>query len=206
MSESKQIICVAVDIEKTGSTFNHPCCSVGFYVSDLDGKKLQTLKVNLWVDWPVITNDKLDYRDFEPRCWDEFWSKQPADILEKAQQECIPQAIGWKKICNFIDTLEVLYPSDTHKIVFATDNASFDIANIDYNLLRYCSRMPMRYTKTENYRSIVAADDMFDMLPAEIRNKERKLIDEQVTHDHDCINDAKYICLQYIAVRRYLNK
>lgn len=189
---------VSVDIEKTGSfLIQNPVISVGFFVGDDQGNKLLTKKFNMQVKFPV----KDDYGDFEPRCWDEFWSKLDQKIIEASTENAQPQETAWKAVNAFLDELEAKYD----KIKFLTDNASFDIASIDYNLEKYCKRAPMRYNSKGKYRSVISADDMLDMLP----EKELKLAYEYINanskHDHDPVNDAHNIYLQYIQAIKYKN-
>jgi hypothetical protein len=80
-------IYVAHDIEKTGSfLIANPVISIGFVVGDGKGAILETQKFNFQVRWPA----QNDYGDFEPRCWDEFWSKQPERIVEACKQDPEP--------------------------------------------------------------------------------------------------------------------
>jgi len=191
----KPIICVAVDIEKTGAFLTNPVVSVGFYIANLSDVELQKRKFNIEVKWPVEDN----YGDFEPRCWKEFWSKQPSEIINRCKRnpEPLPAFQAWREIGMFIDSLETLYPPEKYTIQFISDNPSFDIASIDYNLEKYTGRMPMRYSRTGKYRSVIAADDMFEMLPSNVKSECYKTMRETVNHDHDPINDAHHIFLQY---------
>lgn len=189
------VVLVGVDIEKTGSfLIQNPTMSVGFYLTDLDGTELLKRKFNIRVQWP--TQDS--FGDFEPRCWTEFWSKQPDEIrdacLHKPEADA-PEKV-WLEIAAFIDSLEVHFP--TSKVVFLSDNASFDVASIDYALEKYAKRAPMRYSTSGKYRSIKAADDMLDMLPVRARKQADQEIHARASHTHDCVEDAKFIVMQYV--------
>lgn len=198
---------VAIDIEKTGSyLIQNPIISVGFFIGDIEGKTISSHKFNIAVRWPIYINDDSEiesYGDFERRCWVEFWSKLDKKILNKCLQNPTPEKpeIVWQNISRFLNELEEKYPDK--KIKFLTDNASFDIASIDYALEKYCGRAPMRYSSTGKYRSVISADDMFDMLPNLIQDKYKKEIDEIVIHDHDPVHDAQFIYLQYVYAMRY---
>lgn len=207
MEQKKQTILVALDIEKTGGFYRHPVMSVGFYVGDMDCNELETFKVNISVRWPMVVGDMIDYGDFEPRCWDEFWSKQPDNIVAECKNpEPVDASTAWHQVEAFLNRLETAYPADQYKIKFLTDNASFDVAAVDYALEKYCGRLPMRYSVLGKYRSIISADDMLDMLPKNARIAADNFIKTKVTHDHNCINDAKYIYWQYILAMWYANK
>ncbi len=203
MSLSK--ICVAVDIEKTGCFINNnKVVSVGFYVGNTDGAELKTLQVNFAVSWPSkhsVTNQITNYRDFEERCWTEFWeAKISPEIVNSFLVDTYEYKDGWTAVNNFLNELETSYPEDQYKIVFLTDNASFDVASIDSNLEKYVGRKPMRYSGSGRYRSIYSADDMFDMLPSDIKTTETARINGIVTADHNPVNDAHYIYEMYMSV------
>jgi len=197
---------VAVDIEKAGAMYHHPVISVGFSVATSDGTLLEQKKFNISVKWYTETkdhadpNENTDYGDFEPRCVEEFWKKQGAEIKARCLTPAPELApVAWKNIGNWIDSLEDRYG----KVKFLTDNASFDIANIDYNLEKYLGRLPMRYSKTKRFRSVVSADDMFDMMPEKTQKEARERIKTKVQHDHDCLNDSYFILLQYVEAKKY---
>jgi len=197
-------ILVAVDIEKTGHLLTrHPVVSFGLVVGELDGKILERLKVNFKVKWPQEneTENKGDLHDFEERCWTEFWLPN----LEKFQPNCtsnpdpISQAEGWSKIANFINELETKYKN--RKIVFLSDNPSFDVANIDYYLEFYANRAPMRYTTGLKYRSIQDPTEQLRIHP-----RKEEIIEEakqRCQHDHDPVKDAENIYWQYVVLKKY---
>jgi len=191
-------VCIAVDIEKCGALYRDSVLSVGFYVADLDnGEELQRRRFNVEVNWP----DEKTCGDFEERYWTEFWSKQPIEIVNGCKENALPPEQAWKEIAIFVDSLENTY-SDC-KIKFASDNASFDIANIDYNLEKYVGRYPMRYSSTGKYRTVVAANDMFDMIPEARRKAYWGEIDRVVKQHHNPVNDAHHIFLQYFYAKKY---
>ena len=61
----------------------------------------------------------------------------------------------------------------------------------------------MRYSSKGKYRSVISADDMLDT----VYDKHKQAIDEYINkraiHDHDPINDAHHIYLQYIQAMYY---
>lgn len=189
---------VAVDIEKAGSNIiQHPVISVGFcvgYMNDVFEKQ----RFNLPVTWPKvnISDNSIHYGDFEPKCFDEFWSKMPPEMIEGCKTDLYgSHTDAWIAIGKWIDALEMKYPNA--KVKFLTDNASYDVATIDYNLEFYTHRSPMRYSTKGKYRSVKSADDMFDMLPRVCKDVYRKLIEKIAPHDHNPCNDAHNIMLQY---------
>jgi len=204
-------ILVAVDIEKCGSNLiAHKVVSIGFVVAHEDGTLIEKKKINFQIEWftrEYNSNDGtsvLVYGDFEKRCCDEFWSKQPQEIVDACKRNPDPlhPYLGWQEVRLFVDGLEERFPD--RKVKFLTDNASFDIAAIDYGLEKYCGRYPMRYSTDNKYRSVIGADDMFDMIPEPHKSAYNAEIKAIVQHDHDPCNDAHHILLQYVYACRYL--
>ena len=192
-----KIILVAVDVEKTGERLTkHKVISLGCVVGDVNGNVLEKLKINFKFNEPKVINDLvINYGDFEPICWDEFWSKNPK-ALELCKVDQHSDKEGWYKFASWLDGLEARYADC--KIKFITDNPSFDIASIDYALEIYCDRSPMRRAVNGRYRSVKVCDDMFSMLPYDIQVDCAKQIAEHVVHDHDSCNDAYHHYLQYL--------
>jgi len=207
--EKRETILVGVDIEKAGALYSHPVLSVGFAIGNKEGNLLQKKKFNIdakWFSMSDINGQIEDYGDFEPRCVDEFWAKQEANIIQACfEPKPRPPKEAWQDIACWINQLEIVYPESEYKIKFVSDNASFDIANIDYNLEKYAGRLPMRYSLDNKYRGIIAADDMLDMIPPDELKAVKERIDNAVVHDHDCVNDAHNIMLQGAEALRYKN-
>lgn len=174
---------VSVDIETTGGKFSNKVMAVGFAIGDKQGNIYELKQFNL----------EFSNEDFSKKCFEEFWVKYPEQILE-LKKNALPQAQGWTKICEYIDGLEQKYS----KLKFVTDNASFDHAFINYNLERYCDRLPMRYSSTGKYRSVVAPDDMLAMIPDQTLEKLMAHLNKKYPHDHNPVNDAVNIYHQYV--------
>lgn len=201
----RKTIFVAVDIESTGAfVIKNAINSIGFWIGDDVGNTITKQKFNIEVVWPTIDNGVVvDYGDFEPKCWDEFWSKLSAEKIEECKANTKPKKEAWNHIRDFIDGLEVQFPEQTHNIVFATDNGSFDIAFINYSLELYTDRAPMRYSSAGKYRRILQADDAFKTLPKELNTHAWNKIAGVVEHDHDPVNDAHCIYLMAVNVVQY---
>lgn len=199
---------LALDIEKTGSkNLQHPICSIGWCLGLEDGTVLEKNRINLKVKWPIKMADSLDYGDFEPRCWDEFWSKHPSALVELITRDAVGMTTGMFQFSALLDRLEEQYPSPEYKLTFLSDNASFDIAALDVNLERYVNRIPLRYSKTCKYRAIEAPDDMLDVFPSHVVKKlVAQKIDPYVSHDHDPANDAEHIYRQYLLMQHLKTK
>lgn len=204
MSSLKKIF-VAVDIETTGAFMvQNAINSIGFWIGDEFGTDISSKKFNIEVTWPAIVNGEIiNYGDFEPKCWNEFWSKQSSEIIEKCKSGAVSKEEAWKQIREFIDNLEIQFPENSHQIVFVTDNGSFDIAFINYGLEMNTGRAPMRYSSSGKYRQIHQADDAFKTLPKSLNVSEWKRIEGIVKHDHDPVNDAHAIYLMAVSAAAY---
>ncbi len=189
-----------VDIETTGCVMDvHKMVSIGVCVGDEKEQILHKFKINFKVDWPITADDGTvtDYADFEPRCWREFWSKRATAEIENLTADALAPGDGTRQLAKFLDLIEELYPMDRYKIVFLSDNASFDIATINHYLWVYCNRLPMRYTSGLRYRPLKAPDDMLDMMGDDYVGRVQRTIAKA---DHDPANDAENILDQYYAV------
>jgi len=207
--DKREIICVAVDIEKTGDRLlADRIISVGLHVGTKYGETKKYKKFNFLVEWfdlKAKTNG-----DFDPICVDEFWSKQSKEVIRQCQEnpEPLERVAGWKAFRKYIDDLEDEFPNEQYKIVFLTDNASFDIASIDRELEQYGGFKLLRRTHRNyknfrhNFRSVIAADDMFKMLSDLQQETCQAKIDAVVKHDHNSLNDAHCIYLQYVEAMR----
>jgi hypothetical protein len=194
-------IVVAHDIEKTGSRLQKDrVISVAFCVGTAaDGIVRERIKFNLDVNWPTVCGRMLN--DFEPRCWEEFWSKQPRSVINACLDNPKPlfQADGWNSIRKWINDLESKYPNNA-EIIFVTDNPSFDTAAIDLNLEIWAGRTPMRYSTKGEYRSVRGVNDLFRMLSPDDQAKVKKHIElnhPNIAHDHDALHDAEYLYWKY---------
>lgn len=207
-------IFVSIDIETTGPlTWRDSVVSVGFFIGDDAGNELDVFRVNFDVDWPVFRkcghcgscDSPITYGDFDKQCWDEFWSKQPIDMIEACKADARPGGIGWSAIYAYLRHLNKKYGDD---IVFVTDNPSFDIAFLDHNLTTNCTlSQPIRYsTITGAYRQIMVSDDMFGMIPDAHRDQAMARIKMLVQPDHNPVNDAHFNYLQVIEALRWKRK
>lgn len=214
MAKRKEVV-VAVDIEKTGDRLMADrIISVGLQIgypenpeptgeddpTPLKGWLIESKRFNFQVEWFDV--EKKTYGDFEPRCVDEFWSRQSETIIADCKENALPPKEGWASFRGYIDSLEEKYPYQQYKLRFLSDNPSFDIAGIDCELERYDHPI-LRRTKgafpwPHNYRSVVAADDCLFILPKNSQDYIMKDIKEVVQHDHNPLNDAYCIYLYYV--------
>lgn len=182
---------IAIDIEKAGCLISkHPIVSIGYCIGNDQGDIYKKGKINLKVEWPY---------DFEPRCWNSFWSKQSKEMIDNLKENAVEQRDGFVLLNDMISKWE----RDYETIVYLSDNPSFDIANIDYNLEKYCDRKPLRYSsKDESYQNVISTDDLFYSLnKATTDDIQREFIEPFVKHDHDPANDAEVIYRQYIGYK-----
>jgi hypothetical protein len=193
-------IAIAVDIEKAGCKFKYPIISIGFVVGHKE-EIFEKKRFNIKVNW----ESEIKGGDFEDKCITEFWSKQSPNIINECKENALSPEETYKLINEWLNNLENKFPSNEYKICFLTDNASFDIASIDYELEKYLNRSPLRYSSEGKYRGVYSADDMIKVLPSCNISKIYELIDKKVKHDHNPVNDAYFIYLEYYYALLYSN-
>lgn len=192
---------VAIDIEKSGAMpLVHPIVSIGVCVGDEAGTVIEKRRFNFKVNWK---SEQLG-GDFEDRCWEEFWSKQPQGLIRLLQEDAQEPRECMKQFEQWLNGLEDRFKNT--KIKFLSDNPSFDIGAIDVYLDRYCSRLPMRYSSTKKYRGIDNPSDMLEVFPSEkVKEWTKLFVDPNVSHDHDPANDAEHIYRQWLLVKKMTN-
>lgn len=174
----------AIDIEKAGAKFTHKVLAVSFIVGRKNYFKIEK---RLTVCFPVPEEN-----EFESRCLKEFWSKpEMKEILDRIRKEaCKSEEEAVDKIDSFLNDLEKEYPDQ--EIEFVSDNPSFDVSAVDYLLLTYKGRLPMRYTSKGKYRYISDPSERLWVMGKTQQAKE--YINEKIVeHDHWPENDATYI-------------
>jgi hypothetical protein len=207
-TKPRKEIFFAVDVERTGThLISGKTCAVGFFLGNAQGKELVSKRWRLAVEWPKLGDSGVvSYGDFEPKCWDEFWAKQPKEYIESIKRAAQTQQKGWESVAAWIEKWERDYDPEKYKIVFLSDNPSFDIAAIDYALEVHTGRLPLRYSSTGEYRSVKNPMQMFDMLPHDTQAAFKKRMQEAgIVHNHDPVEDARLILHTYFEVRRFLD-
>jgi hypothetical protein len=202
-----ECIYVALDIEKCGPMMSrHPVVSIGYCVGNRHGRVYQLGKFNLHVKWPEFdaSDEVVDWGDFEPACWRQFWSHQPSELLFALQINTMTQADGFTEFARWLHHLEtVMFPR--HRIVFVSDNPSFDIGTIDYNLERYCGQLPVRYSRTcDVYRQVQSPVDMVrGMQPGVFERGMRALPAPYMERAaHDPASDAEHVYRMMLTANR----
>jgi hypothetical protein len=185
-----QNVYIAVDIEKTGAMFKYPINSIGFVVGDSLGNIIHKRKFNIQVEWPTIVDNKvISYNDFEPRCWDEFWSKVNKKVIDAVCNDPKPASaeVVWGEVAKFLYELELQYPSNKYELIFISDALDFDLANINYALELYACRMPIRYPSIgAGFRDAYCTTSMLTMTTTEVARKCKHVVVDK----HDALDDA----------------
>jgi hypothetical protein len=189
----------------------------GFTNPTIDGESMMDKDGNI-----LNREGFVDYGDFEPRCWDEFWAKQPADV----RRELLCGQAGqnrhtWADMRGWIDMLcsEAVLAGRTPILV--SDNPAFDIGitdselhklaspNLDPNdhppwsLLYIPCKMKGGVVCPPSYSSIRSPNTAWKL-------RDKGIIDypditvEGAEHTHLPENDALYIVMSYISfIARY---
>lgn len=160
----------------------HPLVAIGVHLRLIDGTTSKR-----------IFRFAFDIKDFEPRCIEEFWSKN-MDKLEKLKSLPLSTIADF---AAYIDELDTLYPN----LIILSDNPAYDIGFINYLYDRDLNRKPLQYRANGKYRIIVDQNSyLWATMPesgdpwiwdADVIKK----FDLKITsvHDHMPDNDAEHI-------------
>lgn len=125
-------VIIAFDIEARGpSAIRHGILAIGWCV-------------RLANDFSIIERDFVALEElipgqfFEPRCYNEFWSKNRG-ILEKLSREVIPARDAIAKFYDMLVTMGKKY-----KVILITDNPAFDAWMLQY-YMDYFGYPPLHY-------------------------------------------------------------
>ncbi len=149
----------AIDIEAASPT---DIVAIGIACSD--GTKVRICRK---VQWPTIDEKGcvVEYGDFEKRCWNQYWSTQPKEVIEA----CKTNPLSHKAFAEEFKKIVSGWPDDA---VIVSDNPSFDISACDW--LVY-PRHPIRYSSedgvTGEYRDIIDVDSAGWMIPPDMLPK-----------------------------------
>jgi len=182
VTNSKQQIYVAWDIESSGPGFQHPVVAVGVCYGTISAYR----KKRWYLDF--------DTKDFDATCYEEFWSKN-LDLLNNIKKDAVPQEQGWKSISTFLTELEQQHPKS--RIVVCSDNPAFDLTLMDYNLYKYCNRLGVRYSDKGKYRQVMDPTEQRRFHPQKDLLKKR-LYESGARHTHNPDDDAEGIYMQQV--------
>ena len=227
---------IAIDAETTGSNYNeHAVIAVGVACvcvsAHEDPRILSTRRFTscATIKFPTDSTGSLrrakdggfnapvgpivDYGDFEPRCWDEFWC-QNLHILEQltAPNNGHPDL---DEIRYYIDRIctKVHEATPTAKIIIVSDNPAFDLGRIDHEIC--CSirphhtkhgPLPLNYIfkggTIREYNGIDSTDNFYELREAGVIKFE--VPECPVEHNHLPENDATTIAWKYAHITKQL--
>jgi hypothetical protein len=101
-------------------------------------------------------------RAFEPRCLDEFWSKN-VSLLNQLQKEAVVPIEGIARFFTILDQLDSDYD-----VRIVSDNPCSDIAWLDFYASKFLDRKPLCYKKNTNEWRPVYDTDSFARAAAKI--------------------------------------
>jgi len=192
-------IVFATDIERTGATNNYETIGIGVCVLDSNFNELSTLFLNGYIKGQTV---------FEPRCWEEFWSKNTdkLDILEykgdlskeQRQKEMITLYQNYRK------AWEMYCKKNNLKLELVFDSNIYDGGFLNNMIMTHLVDLPMPYSASEQQYTIcwethsqlrgllmaVASDFKEDW---GLNDKVKELYNVpsmQRQHDHNPVNDA----------------
>jgi hypothetical protein len=218
---------IAIDVESTGKYIggsykgSDVVFAVGIASCALKGDKkipeIKTSVVCLDLEKPPSDSwqDFWQYRNFEPRCWDEFWSFR-TELLDQLQSDTKEFPLYCKAkfaeaLNNALAEHEALY----EKTDILTDTTSYDTVCVG-TLLNQHDFEPLNYTRLGAYRGGVELDSFIAGIagvsdPSDWESVEKFKTDHlealkivQVKHDHNPANDATHILVTYLAGIQYI--
>lgn len=127
----KPLAILCFDIETSGSNIiNNAILSIGYCLGDQNGNILKKDRFSFEMD---------SEHCFEERCYKDFWSKN-MDILKTLQDEAKPIK---EQLLNFITLVDKF--DDEYDLRIISDFKDFDLAFVNYYLVKYLNRRPLNY-------------------------------------------------------------
>jgi len=199
----------AVDIETEGQRpRKNNIVSIGTAWGSLSGLTPPT-KMRVSVQ---PTQDK----DFEKRCFDEFWSRpEQSAQLKVFRQEAINPRAAMERFMAENDMVECAAAKVNGNAHVTSDNPLFDIGFLDYNMDIHLDRTSLAYSTAGKYRGvadewevlrIVATRNQLGIrqITPETRDQIASFVRTRGTHDHYPENDAECIYWRTVALARML--
>lgn len=195
MDKSKTPVIMALDVETSGPNFmRNGLVSIGVSVQDMEMREICFFQKNLTLEEEMC---------FDPKCWDDFWSKQP-DAYSFVTSNASDPTVVMAELSDFISMVETSYP----QCFIVSDNPSFDIAWINSYLSRYTKRPPINYHTNGKYRMIWDSASVqkawcglrkgasFASMPS--KHRELLGLSSLYIHDHNPLNDARTVASFFI--------
>lgn len=201
MNKSKTPVIMALDVETSGPNFmRNGLVSIGVSVQDMEMREICSFQKNLTLEKEMC---------FDPKCWDDFWSKQP-DAYSFVTSHASNPTVVMAELSDFISMVETSYP----QCFIVSDNPSFDIAWINSYLSRYTKRPPINYHTNGKYRMIWDSASVqkawcglrkgasFASMPS--KHRELLGLSSPHIHDHNPLNDARTVASFFIQTWRQM--
>jgi hypothetical protein len=205
-------IVLAPDIEMSG---NNPqeYDLLGLGISIVDGDRKEIEKHFFPCYFPKNTK-------FEPKCWDEFWSKHPKKLEEliytgnKKKNDRIKEIIiEFQSIRKKWEDISTELGYDYYLV---SDNNVFDGGIINYFIVNYTKDMPIPYTASKGeYSSFYETSSLLKgfLLSVDSKNSLKKnwgffkrinelydIPEKEKQHDHNPANDAYTIAYEFQSI------
>jgi inhibitor of KinA sporulation pathway (predicted exonuclease) len=196
----------AIDVETTGQ-FITKNAMIAFGCTIMDQEMKEVEKFSSYLRIP-------EDRNWEDRCVNEFWSKQP-NTLDYIKKHMKNPRIEMMRFSDWMDDMDIKYGST---MIVLSDFAMYDIAWINLYLDLFTDRWALYYmlAPKENwkdgekvywFRRIWTTDSVYhgalmnqnpDKYIQWNLEKELNIQNDKWTNDHDPLNDARNIAANYI--------
>jgi len=156
--------------------------------------------------------------DFSEVCRREYWYNwkdfpNNKNVLKAIKAHGAQPAVAIRQFADWLDRQERTYPS----LALVTDNPASDAKWVSHYFEKYLDRNPMihpfgdetKYRRLHHSNAFARAISLDDGSGGQWCDRLRKrgiMVPPNSLHDHDPLNDAKWIALLYTACIRYTHK
>lgn len=138
---------LAFDIERSGGRSQDKTMAIGASVMDENLRELEHF---------LVCNYRPNVTQFEPRCWDEFWSKQSAVLAELeykgALSEQMQEVSMIEQFQHFRAKWETRAKLAGTKLMLVSDNNVYDGGFINELIQKHTSDLPIPYSASHPQR------------------------------------------------------
>ena len=196
-----------IDVEAFGNAYGYPVVALGLAY----GRSVNDIKKRRFTFM-----DRVNGMPMERRCYEEFWSKQPAlfkEIQNDMNKITSPIEQQWQEFVMMVDWLH----AQDSRIAWVSDNPSYDLGKTDYHVYQSTDipgmrvgRAGVRFGPNGEYRKVKDPTQRVKALGPEQENKLRGLANTVCKHDHRPENDAHHILALHFfvedAIRAHLKE
>jgi hypothetical protein len=216
MPDWKNVPLVSVDLECAGCDFTqHWMVAMGISVRNKGQITKQLFKFHV----PCFPDKEFRGEwGWEERCWNEFWSKLPAETIDtlrfpETPSGAVPEEHKAGALLCYqgevgaaISHLRTIIEELPEKPILVCDTCAFDITWVDYFNLQYMKTgRPMQYSDKWGYTSLYNVNDMARVFDKKLFDEAFTLLDEkkEFQHSHLPDEDAAFMLHKFEVVTKF---